>query len=47
MINQEEPLRHYLSGQIKSNAPVTVLQLKISLIDESLRKDGLPPRLES
>ena len=41
MINQEEPLRHYLAGPIRDNKPVTVLQLKISLIDESLRKDGL------
>ncbi len=41
MINQEEPLRNYLTGQIKSGQPFTVLQLKISLIDEALRKDSL------
>lgn len=41
MINQEEPLRHYLAGPIRDNKPVTVLQLKISMIDEALRKDGL------
>ena len=41
MINQEEPLRHYLAGPIKADQKLTVLQLKISQIDETLRKDSL------
>lgn len=41
MINQEEPLRHYLAGPMKTDKKLTVLQLKISLIDETLRKDSL------
>ncbi len=41
MINQEEQLRHYLADPMKTDQPMTVLQLKISLIDETLRKDSL------
>ncbi|MBR1945214.1 MAG: hypothetical protein IJ846_02840 [Alphaproteobacteria bacterium] len=41
MINQEEKLRSYLFSFLSSNKEATVLQLKISLIEEALRDDGI------
>lgn len=41
MIDQEEKLRSYLFSFLSSNKEATVLQLKISLIDEALRDDGI------
>lgn len=41
MIDQEEKLRGYLSTFLSSVKEAIVLQLKISLIEENLRNDGL------
>ena len=45
MINQEEQLREYIVTSLKSDKTLTVVQLKISLIDENLRDDGLISRI--
>ena len=41
MINQEEAFRRYLAVPQQTGAEITVLQLKISQVDEALRKDSL------
>ena len=41
MIDQEEKLRSYLASLLSSNSEATVLQMKISLIEETLRDDSL------
>ena len=41
MIDQGEKFRNYLSTFLRMNKNATVLQLKISLLDENFRQDGI------
>ena len=45
MIDQEELLRTYVTNALKAEKPLTVVQLKISAIDDCLRDDRLLNRI--